>query len=232
MKVLWFIHCVIKLNISGQTSSWGLENTDFRQFLPLLTKRRGDFCIASHVCFHQANQTMKGNKRGYSVLCSIIIHSTLLTEVFKITDGDLWLSLTLECFADPCVFCVLQELCQCRPSDGNCSCCKECMLCLGNLWEECCDCVGECSVSCISAAFCSRPQVSQHIIWGLEKLYGWAHAPRLSRLTVTEPAEKGNSARNTTGDGHLWKESVPVEITFQLFVSEFVGFVLDRLKVH
>lgn len=40
--------------------------------------------------------------------------------------------------------CVLQELCQCRPSDGNCSCCKECMLCLGNLWEECCDCVGEC----------------------------------------------------------------------------------------
>ncbi|KAG8014316.1 Twisted gastrulation protein-like protein 1, partial [Nibea albiflora] len=35
------------------------------------------------------------------------------------------------------------ELCQCRPSDGNCSCCKECMLCLGNLWEECCDCVGD-----------------------------------------------------------------------------------------
>ncbi|CAB1326911.1 unnamed protein product, partial [Coregonus sp. 'balchen'] len=35
------------------------------------------------------------------------------------------------------------ELCQCRPSDGNCSCCKECMLCLGTLWEECCDCVGE-----------------------------------------------------------------------------------------
>uniref|UniRef100_A0A4W6FQG3 Twisted gastrulation BMP signaling modulator 1a n=1 Tax=Lates calcarifer TaxID=8187 RepID=A0A4W6FQG3_LATCA len=41
--------------------------------------------------------------------------------------------------------CVLQELCQCRPSDGNCSCCKECMLCLGNLWEECCDCVGMCN---------------------------------------------------------------------------------------
>uniref|UniRef100_A0A3Q0SW94 Twisted gastrulation BMP signaling modulator 1a n=1 Tax=Amphilophus citrinellus TaxID=61819 RepID=A0A3Q0SW94_AMPCI len=37
------------------------------------------------------------------------------------------------------------ELCQCRPSDGNCSCCKECMLCLGNLWEECCDCVGMCN---------------------------------------------------------------------------------------
>uniref|UniRef100_A0A3Q3JSL4 Twisted gastrulation BMP signaling modulator 1 n=1 Tax=Monopterus albus TaxID=43700 RepID=A0A3Q3JSL4_MONAL len=36
-------------------------------------------------------------------------------------------------------------LCQCRPSDGNCSCCKECMLCLGNLWEECCDCVGMCN---------------------------------------------------------------------------------------
>uniref|UniRef100_A0A3B3ZR51 Twisted gastrulation BMP signaling modulator 1 n=1 Tax=Periophthalmus magnuspinnatus TaxID=409849 RepID=A0A3B3ZR51_9GOBI len=41
--------------------------------------------------------------------------------------------------------CLIQELCQCRPSDGNCSCCKECMLCLGHLWEECCDCVGMCN---------------------------------------------------------------------------------------
>ncbi|KAM4026797.1 twisted gastrulation protein homolog 1 [Anomaloglossus baeobatrachus] len=37
--------------------------------------------------------------------------------------------------------CLIQELCQCRPTDGNCSCCKECMLCLGTLWDECCDCV-------------------------------------------------------------------------------------------
>ncbi|XP_016352534.1 twisted gastrulation protein homolog 1-A-like [Sinocyclocheilus anshuiensis] len=28
---------------------------------------------------------------------------------------------------------------------GNCSCCKECMLCLSSLWEECCDCVGMCN---------------------------------------------------------------------------------------
>lgn len=41
--------------------------------------------------------------------------------------------------------CLIQELCQCRPSEGNCSCCKECMLCLGSLWEECCDCVGMCN---------------------------------------------------------------------------------------
>ncbi|CAL8369588.1 unnamed protein product [Boreogadus saida] len=41
--------------------------------------------------------------------------------------------------------CLIQELCQCRPTDGNCSCCKECMLCLGTLWEECCDCVGMCN---------------------------------------------------------------------------------------
>ncbi|XP_021785636.1 twisted gastrulation protein homolog 1 isoform X3 [Papio anubis] len=38
-----------------------------------------------------------------------------------------------------------QELCQCRPGEGNCSCCKECMLCLGALWDECCDCVGMCN---------------------------------------------------------------------------------------
>lgn len=39
--------------------------------------------------------------------------------------------------------CWFQELCQCRPGEGNCSCCKECMLCLGTLWDECCDCVGK-----------------------------------------------------------------------------------------
>uniref|UniRef100_A0A670JB04 Tsg N-terminal domain-containing protein n=1 Tax=Podarcis muralis TaxID=64176 RepID=A0A670JB04_PODMU len=38
--------------------------------------------------------------------------------------------------------CLIQELCQCRPVEGNCSCCKERMLCLGTLWDECCDCVG------------------------------------------------------------------------------------------
>ena len=65
--------------------------------------------------------------------------------------------------------CVLQELCQCRPTDGNCSCCKECMLCLGNLWEECCDCVGECSVLQLTA------ELSQHII---QDFHRFAHALR------------------------------------------------------
>uniref|UniRef100_A0A3P8P4Z8 Twisted gastrulation BMP signaling modulator 1 n=1 Tax=Astatotilapia calliptera TaxID=8154 RepID=A0A3P8P4Z8_ASTCA len=59
------------------------------------------------------------------------------------------LSLTSGCNKALCASdvskCLIQELCQCRPSDGNCSCCKECMLCLGNLWEECCDCVGMCN---------------------------------------------------------------------------------------
>ncbi|KAM9323668.1 twisted gastrulation protein homolog 1-A [Pholidichthys leucotaenia] len=59
------------------------------------------------------------------------------------------LSLTSGCNKALCASdvskCLLQELCQCHPSDGNCSCCKECMLCLGNLWEECCDCVGMCN---------------------------------------------------------------------------------------
>lgn len=41
--------------------------------------------------------------------------------------------------------CLIQELCQCRPGEGNCPCCKECMLCLGALWDECCDCVGMCN---------------------------------------------------------------------------------------
>ncbi|XP_018102538.1 uncharacterized protein LOC446926 isoform X1 [Xenopus laevis] len=41
--------------------------------------------------------------------------------------------------------CLLQELCQCQAIEGNCSCCPECMLCMGNLWDQCCDCVGLCS---------------------------------------------------------------------------------------
>ncbi|XP_068093275.1 twisted gastrulation protein homolog 1 [Hyperolius riggenbachi] len=41
--------------------------------------------------------------------------------------------------------CLLQELCQCSLLNGNCSCCKECVLCLGTLWDECCDCVGMCN---------------------------------------------------------------------------------------
>ncbi|XP_069830152.1 twisted gastrulation protein homolog 1-A-like [Dendropsophus ebraccatus] len=41
--------------------------------------------------------------------------------------------------------CLLQDLCHCRPADGKCLCCKECMMCLGTLWDECCDCVGMCN---------------------------------------------------------------------------------------
>ncbi|KAG5842063.1 hypothetical protein ANANG_G00173680 [Anguilla anguilla] len=59
------------------------------------------------------------------------------------------LSLTAACNKALCASdvskCLIQELCQCRPSEGNCSCCKECMMCLGTLWEECCDCVGMCN---------------------------------------------------------------------------------------
>ncbi|KAJ8272890.1 hypothetical protein GJAV_G00094650 [Gymnothorax javanicus] len=59
------------------------------------------------------------------------------------------LSLTTACNKALCASdvskCLIQELCQCRPSEGNCSCCKECMMCLGTLWEECCDCVGMCN---------------------------------------------------------------------------------------
>uniref|UniRef100_A0A8C5PJJ6 Twisted gastrulation n=1 Tax=Leptobrachium leishanense TaxID=445787 RepID=A0A8C5PJJ6_9ANUR len=41
--------------------------------------------------------------------------------------------------------CLLQELCQCQIKDGSCPCCQECSLCLGSVWEQCCDCVGLCS---------------------------------------------------------------------------------------
>uniref|UniRef100_A0A8C9Q909 Twisted gastrulation BMP signaling modulator 1 n=1 Tax=Spermophilus dauricus TaxID=99837 RepID=A0A8C9Q909_SPEDA len=59
----------------------------------------------------------------------------------------MWLPGSLSCNKALCASdvskCLIQELCQCRPGEGNCSCCKECMLCLGALWDECCDCVGK-----------------------------------------------------------------------------------------
>ncbi|XP_062933430.1 twisted gastrulation protein homolog 1 isoform X2 [Cynocephalus volans] len=61
----------------------------------------------------------------------------------------MWLPVSLSCNKALCASdvskCLIQELCQCRPGEGNCSCCKECMLCLGALWDECCDCVGMCN---------------------------------------------------------------------------------------
>uniref|UniRef100_G1TDX3 Twisted gastrulation BMP signaling modulator 1 n=1 Tax=Oryctolagus cuniculus TaxID=9986 RepID=G1TDX3_RABIT len=63
----------------------------------------------------------------------------------------MWLPVSLSCNKALCASdvskCLIQELCQCRPGEGNCSCCKECMLCLGALWDECCDCVGELTCS-------------------------------------------------------------------------------------
>uniref|UniRef100_A0AAA9TAA4 Twisted gastrulation BMP signaling modulator 1 n=1 Tax=Bos taurus TaxID=9913 RepID=A0AAA9TAA4_BOVIN len=60
-----------------------------------------------------------------------------------------WVPMSLSCNKALCASdvskCLIQELCQCRPGEGNCSCCKECMLCLGTLWDECCDCVGMCN---------------------------------------------------------------------------------------
>ncbi|XP_078391148.1 twisted gastrulation protein homolog 1-like [Cetorhinus maximus] len=41
--------------------------------------------------------------------------------------------------------CLLQELCQCQPVGSDCPCCRECMLCLGVLWDQCCGCIGLCS---------------------------------------------------------------------------------------
>uniref|UniRef100_A0A3Q2Q989 Twisted gastrulation BMP signaling modulator 1a n=1 Tax=Fundulus heteroclitus TaxID=8078 RepID=A0A3Q2Q989_FUNHE len=75
-------------------------------------------------------------------LISNKVDSALLAELF-LASFSLLASVKLTCFSSTSIcFC---ELCQCRPSDGNCSCCKDCMLCLGNLWEECCDCVGMCN---------------------------------------------------------------------------------------
>ncbi|XP_006012404.1 twisted gastrulation protein homolog 1-A-like [Latimeria chalumnae] len=41
--------------------------------------------------------------------------------------------------------CLLQELCQCQVNEAGCPCCRECMLCLATLWDQCCDCVGLCN---------------------------------------------------------------------------------------
>ncbi|XP_075425172.1 twisted gastrulation protein homolog 1-like [Ascaphus truei] len=40
--------------------------------------------------------------------------------------------------------CLLQELCQCQVTAGDCPCCRECTRCLGTAWDQCCNCVGLC----------------------------------------------------------------------------------------
>lgn len=42
-------------------------------------------------------------------------------------------------------YCTLQKKCYCNPKK-DCSCCKECAVCLGKYYKHCCDCVGECFV--------------------------------------------------------------------------------------
>uniref|UniRef100_A0A8C2F690 Tsg N-terminal domain-containing protein n=1 Tax=Cyprinus carpio TaxID=7962 RepID=A0A8C2F690_CYPCA len=54
-------------------------------------------------------------------------------------------SLALACYKALCAGDVSKCLIQVRfsLSDGNCSCCKECVMCVCSLWEQCCDCVGK-----------------------------------------------------------------------------------------
>lgn len=40
-------------------------------------------------------------------------------------------------------YCTVQEKCYCNPK-VNCSCCRECAICMGKYYEHCCDCVGMC----------------------------------------------------------------------------------------
>lgn len=40
-------------------------------------------------------------------------------------------------------YCSIQEKCSCNPA-VNCSCCRECAMCLGKFYEHCCDCVNMC----------------------------------------------------------------------------------------
>ncbi|XP_013090755.2 twisted gastrulation protein homolog 1-A-like [Biomphalaria glabrata] len=40
--------------------------------------------------------------------------------------------------------CMLIKCCDCEMTEGNCSCCKNCSVCLSKLYTECCSCVGMC----------------------------------------------------------------------------------------
>lgn len=110
---------------------------------------------------------------------------------------------------------VLQELCQCRPSDGNCSCCKECMLCLGNLWEECCDCVGECTDFFCFLQNWQRIGQQSFALW--KTWPGWrsvaAQVQQDTTWLQSQAAVKDISARKTTSG------------------QESVGLVLDCCSI-
>ncbi|XP_053913372.1 twisted gastrulation protein homolog 1 [Cuculus canorus] len=94
---------------------------------------------AACCCSPCVNWSPAGNMRSQCVTAPTV---TLLLFL-------LWIQSSTGCNKALCASdvskCLIQELCQCRPGEGNCSCCKECMLCLGTLWDECCDCVGMCN---------------------------------------------------------------------------------------
>lgn len=46
--------------------------------------------------------------------------------------------------------CLLTKACNCDYKAGNCTCCKDCNACLGNLFYECCSCVEMCKKPNIS----------------------------------------------------------------------------------
>lgn len=52
--------------------------------------------------------------------------------------------------------CLLTKACNCDYKAGNCTCCKDCNACLGNLFYECCSCVGQyinCFITCVCITF-------------------------------------------------------------------------------
>uniref|UniRef100_A0A8D0E5B1 Twisted gastrulation BMP signaling modulator 1 n=1 Tax=Salvator merianae TaxID=96440 RepID=A0A8D0E5B1_SALMN len=101
--------------------------------------------------------------------------------------------------------CLIQELCQCRPSEGNCSCCKECMLCLGTLWDECCDCVGMCN----PRNYSDTPPTSKSTV---EELHG--PIPSLFRAL-------------TEGETHLHWNTVSFPVTEELSHHENLVSILE-----
>lgn len=114
------------------------RNTITNTLIELYTKKIANTCEGCTTDF-VAVLRRAGMRSGNAVIPATAVFLLLLSG----------LSLTGACNKALCASdvskCLIQELCQCRPTDGNCSCCKECMLCLGTLWDECCDCVGMCN---------------------------------------------------------------------------------------
>uniref|UniRef100_A0A8C1L4Y2 Tsg N-terminal domain-containing protein n=1 Tax=Cyprinus carpio TaxID=7962 RepID=A0A8C1L4Y2_CYPCA len=115
-------------------------------------------------------------------------------------------SLALACNKALCAGDVSKCLIQVRVSlsDVNCSCCKECVMCVCSLWEQCCDCVGKNSrkhTHTQSAVLLVSFPAAEELSY-LQNLLSFLETLEDSHHNISLPGNSIHDSYNTRGEEH------------------------------